>query len=132
VAKQDRTSDDRHTAALVSGFVLGGLAGAAIALWKAPRSGAQLRAKIVEQVEDVLFKVTGMDEWQPREPISVGPTRSTAADAATEPVPTMSSAGSTASSSGDSGEAATLPPTFRGEPLVEGAKGQESRGGDET
>lgn len=37
---------NRHNAAFVVGSVLGGVAGAAIALWKTPYSGAELRERI--------------------------------------------------------------------------------------
>ena len=34
----------RHTAAFITGSVIGGVVGAGIALWKTPQSGADLRA----------------------------------------------------------------------------------------
>ncbi len=37
---------NRHNAAFVVGSVLGGIAGAAVALWKTPYSGAELRSKL--------------------------------------------------------------------------------------
>lgn len=40
----------RHNAAFVVGSVLGGVAGAAAALWKAPQSGSELRAKVAERL----------------------------------------------------------------------------------
>lgn len=39
-------SKNRHNAAFVTGAVLGGLAGAAAALWKTPYSGDELRSKL--------------------------------------------------------------------------------------
>lgn len=47
------------------GVVIGGLAGAAYGLLNAQRSGALTRAKIAEEAEEVLFKITGMDVWTP-------------------------------------------------------------------
>lgn len=49
------------------GIVIGGLAGAAYGLLNAERSGALTRAKIVEEAEEVLFKITGMDVWTPEQ-----------------------------------------------------------------
>jgi len=39
--------------ALLTGLLLGGLIGAAIGVWKAPRSGADLRREILAQVGQV-------------------------------------------------------------------------------
>lgn len=39
-------TDQRHNAAFVVGSILGGVAGAAAALWKTPQSGPELRAKL--------------------------------------------------------------------------------------
>ena len=36
----------RHNAAFITGSILGGVGGAAVALWKAPRSGSELRAML--------------------------------------------------------------------------------------
>ena len=55
---------ERHTTAFVVGFVVGGLAGAAVTLWKTPWSGTQLRAMLAERAEEFLFRLTGMDEAQ--------------------------------------------------------------------
>lgn len=49
--------DDRHTAAFVFGAILGGIAGAAITLWKTPQSGAHLRAGLSQGLNDL----TGLD-----------------------------------------------------------------------
>lgn len=40
----------RHNAAFVVGSMLGGIAGAAAALWKAPQSGVELRSQISERI----------------------------------------------------------------------------------
>ena len=40
----------RHNAAFIVGSVLGGVVGAAAALWKAPRSGPELRAMVKERI----------------------------------------------------------------------------------
>lgn len=45
-------TDQRHNAAFVVGSVLGGLAGAAIALWKAPQTGEELRGKLMGGKDD--------------------------------------------------------------------------------
>lgn len=49
--------DDRHNAAFVFGAILGGIAGAAITLWKTPQSGAQLRTELNQGLNDL----TGID-----------------------------------------------------------------------
>jgi len=41
----------RHTAAFVIGSMAGGLVGAALALWKTPQSGAELRAQIASAAD---------------------------------------------------------------------------------
>lgn len=43
-------TDQRHNAAFVVGSILGGVAGAAAALWKTPQSGPELRAKLAERL----------------------------------------------------------------------------------
>ena len=48
---------ERHHAAFVGGAILGGIAGAAVTLWRVPQSGARTRAQIAERVESVLFRV---------------------------------------------------------------------------
>ena len=119
MARHTTAGDDRHTAALVTGMILGGLAGIGLALWKAPMSGAQLRAKIAEQAESMLFKVIGMDEWQAAEPVS----------AQTAPAPVVTTppvAASASVSSVHDEEGGALPPTFRGEPLSERPKIEEA------
>ncbi len=123
MAQRDAAPEDRHTAALISGLVLGGLAGIGIAWWKAPMSGAQLRAKLAERVERVLFTITGMDEWHAAEPVTVGP----AAAAAPTPAPpgvsaTQATPQAEAVASDHEETGAALPPTFRGEPLAERPK----------
>ncbi len=119
MARHKTAGDDRHTAALVSGIILGGLAGIGLALWKAPMSGAQLRAKIAEQAESMLFKVIGMDAWQAAEPAS-------AQTAPAPPVVTTPPVAASASvSSAHDEEGGALPPTFRGEPLSERPKIEE-------
>lgn len=107
---------------MISGMVLGGLAGLGIAWWKAPMSGAQLRAKIAEQAESVLFKVIGMDEWQPAAPVTVEPAAVAPSPMlAGEPAgPAMRQAEAITSDREETG--AVLPPTFRGEPLAERPK----------
>lgn len=47
------------------GAMIGVLAGAAYGVWTAPRSGKASRACIEELVEDSLFRLTGMEVWQP-------------------------------------------------------------------
>lgn len=42
-----RKTDQRHNGAFVVGSILGGLTGAAVALWKAPRTGKELREKLM-------------------------------------------------------------------------------------
>lgn len=49
--------DDRHNAAFVFGAILGGIAGAAITLWKTPQSGVQLRTELSQGLNDL----TGID-----------------------------------------------------------------------
>ncbi len=44
---------ERHTAALVVGLALGGLAGAGYVLWKTPRSGAEVRAGIKARIQGI-------------------------------------------------------------------------------
>jgi hypothetical protein len=58
--------DDRHTAAFVVGAVLGGLAGAAMTLWKTPQSGAELRAGLSQGVNEL----TGNDQHSQRPPLT--------------------------------------------------------------
>jgi hypothetical protein len=128
VAQRDAAPEDRHTAALISGLVLGGLAGLGIAWWKAPMSGAQLRAKLAEQAEHVLFKMTGMDEWQPTEPVTVGPAAAAASSPAPPGVPaTQATPRAEAVTSDQEETGAALPPTFRGEPLAERPKIEPER-----
>lgn len=57
--------DDRHTAAFVVGAVLGGLAGAALTLWKTPQSGAELRAELSQGLNEL----TGNDQTGRRPPL---------------------------------------------------------------
>lgn len=40
----------RHNAAFITGSILGGVGGAAAALWRAPRSGSELRALLAERL----------------------------------------------------------------------------------
>ena len=137
-------AEERHTTAFVVGFVLGGLAGAAVTLWKTPRSGAQLRALIAERAEGVLFRLTGMDEAQvggapsgglsgslPTEPRRVNELISATVDTSTLPtapltpetrgaaatLPTPLDAAPIAETAQDA--EVTLPPTFRGQVLTE-------------
>jgi hypothetical protein len=120
-------AEQRHTTAFVVGLVLGGLAGAAVVFWKAPRSGAQTRALIAEKTEEVLFRLTGMDKLPPagttprRVPVSFDAMASRshdqiAADADTAPLPVPSPASETTAEEEDG---ARLPTTFRGEVLTE-------------
>lgn len=127
MAQQDAAPEGRHTAAMISGMVLGGLAGIGIAWWKAPMSGAQLRAKIAEQAESVLFKVIGMDEWQPAAPVTVEPAAAAPSPmpAAEPAVPAVRQAEAITSDREEAG--AVLPPTFRGEPLAERPKTEPER-----
>ncbi len=102
---------ERHTTAFVVGLVLGGLAGAAVTLWKTPRSGAQLRALVAERTEEVLFRLTGMDQaqtWEASRPVA--PPMPVSTRQPTEAVPAAPV---------EEDDGATLPPTFRGEVLTE-------------
>lgn len=47
MAGEARKTDQRHNGAFVAGSILGGLAGAAVALWKAPQTGEELRGKLM-------------------------------------------------------------------------------------
>lgn len=49
----------RHNTAFVVGSVIGGLAGAAAALWKTPYSGNELRGKLTSRVQSVGSSRTG-------------------------------------------------------------------------
>ncbi len=54
---------ERHTAALVVGLALGGLAGAGYVLFKTPRSGAEVRAGIkarIQGIADVVKETAGV------------------------------------------------------------------------
>jgi hypothetical protein len=119
---------ERHTTALVVGLVLGGLAGAAVTLWKTPRSGAQLRALVAERTEEVLFRLTGMDKAQTWEttppsppPSSYRPAsrRDEAARAAavTAPLPVLAPEPADVAAAPVDDD--ILPPTFRGEVLTD-------------
>jgi len=55
-------AEQRHTAAFVFGTILGGLAGAAAAFWKTPKSGAQVRAELAEAAESVIYRLTEVGE----------------------------------------------------------------------
>lgn len=48
---------ERHDAAFIVGAVVGGLAGAAGALWLAPQAGARTRAQLAERWNDAAEKV---------------------------------------------------------------------------
>jgi hypothetical protein len=105
-------AEERHTKAFVVGTLLGGIAGAAAALWRVPRSGAETRATINTKIEDTIFKLLGMDERATapttpapivRTPISTQPNV-----VATEPeTPAL-----------PVDEPPTVPATFRGEPVT--------------
>jgi hypothetical protein len=115
---------ERHTTALVVGLVLGGLAGAAVTLWKTPRSGAQLRALVAERAEGVLYRLTGMNETHMQGAPGSTPAASydgANAAAVTAPLPALApepTEGEPAVPAEDD-EGATLPATFRGEVLTE-------------
>jgi hypothetical protein len=121
---------DRHTTAFVVGAVLGGLAGVTATLWKTPWSGAQARARIAERVEQVLFRLTGMDEMRPESAaapttpvLMVAETPGAATDAAAAGVaePPMTPSPDVVQEQ----EEATLPLTFRGEVLSDRAPSAE-------
>ncbi|MEA2593749.1 MAG: hypothetical protein QOF01_218 [Thermomicrobiales bacterium] len=119
-------AEERHTTAFVVGFVLGGLAGAAVTLWKTPRSGAQTRALLAERAEEFLFRLTGMDKPQPEGAASGSSARpfdtaSTRGDATTSvATKTLSDPLAATPVQGmDEDDGATLPPTFRGQILTE-------------
>lgn len=65
--------DDRHNAAFVVGAMLGGIAGAAVTLWKAPKSGAELRAGLSQGLNDLtgidLSGTAGPDQHGRRSPL---------------------------------------------------------------
>lgn len=115
-------ADDRHTAAFVVGATLGGIAGAAITLWNAPRSGAATRALIAERAEHLLFRLVGMTEWQPEATDAVarksggGPPEQPVPPHA-EPQPAPASIPEVAQLAEDGG--APLPATFLGQPVGE-------------
>jgi hypothetical protein len=115
---------ERHTTALVVGLVLGGLAGAAVTLWKTPRSGAQLRALVAERAEEVLFRLTGMNETQMQGAPGGTPAASydgASAAAVTAPLPALAPEPTEGESAvpAEDDDGATLPATFRGEVLTE-------------
>jgi hypothetical protein len=116
-------AEERHTTAFVVGMVLGGLAGAAVALWTAPRSGAATRALVADKAEAVLFRLTGMDKARseaatpPSSEATAHPgSDAGAADADTAPIPMPSPVAETTE---DEDDGARLPATFRGEVLTE-------------
>jgi hypothetical protein len=131
-------AEERHTTAFVVGAILGGLAGAGATLWKTPRSGQGTRALIAERAEGFLFRLTGMDEWQPAEsgaaPASAGPATAPPSphptpavasvpvgDAATPPdrLSTPPSDEVAAGIAAATEDEPALPLTFRGETLTE-------------
>jgi hypothetical protein len=97
------------------------LAGAAATLWKVPWSGAETRARIAEQAENVLFRLTGMDEWRPDNvPPSVAVDAfAPAAEEAPSPLFVEPAASPLAEETAEEG--AALPLTFRGEVLTDKA-----------
>jgi hypothetical protein len=105
-------AQERHTKAFVVGTLLGGAAGAAAALWRVPRSGAETRATISSAIEETIFKLLGMDEraTSPTTPAPVVPASPSAALAPGEPAPV-------AVPVIPKEEPATMPATFRGEPI---------------
>lgn len=52
----------RHNAAFVVGSILGGVAGAAAALWKTPQSGAELRSQVTGRIGGVAGSVSSAGE----------------------------------------------------------------------
>ncbi len=123
---------ERHTTAFVVGLFLGGLAGAAVTLWKTPRSGAQLRALVAERAEDILFRLTGMNEAQTWDgsgrtpPLSFDRPASRDDDAAraaaaTAPLPVLAPEPADVAPAVPAvdDDGATLPATFRGQALTE-------------
>jgi hypothetical protein len=119
-------AEEQHTTAFVVGAILGGVAGAAATLWRVPQSGAKTRAQITERVEDVLFKLTGMNKWQEDDITSSSATVPTTAasnlpvDAsAPQPVPFVQDAVQAEGDRESQNDDATLPLTFRGEVLAE-------------
>ncbi|MGN6484310.1 MAG: hypothetical protein ACTHMX_07900 [Thermomicrobiales bacterium] len=107
----------RHTAAFIFGTVAGGLAGAAVALWKTPHTGDELRAaittvtdptstfnteprhssKLLGAVEYVLAPVVGVELGKtangsgpvPLTPFDAAPVASSDGDTPTVPVETV-------------------------------------------
>lgn len=55
-------TEQRHTAAFIVGSMLGGLAGAGLALWKTPMRGEEIRARLAEKLEAGLFSLTEVGE----------------------------------------------------------------------
>jgi len=125
--------DDSHNTAFVVGFVLAGLAGAALVLWKTPRSGSAMRELIAEKTESGLFHTLGMDKYLTGEkiPTSLRGTFGAAAETSSNGV---ANAGAAAGPTGrhasedtepimrgslEAEDPATLPVTYRGKPLTE-------------
>jgi gas vesicle protein len=120
-------AEERHTTAFVVGAVLGGLAGAGLVLWAAPRSGAETCALIAEKAEGVLFRLSGMDkvhsegtstaaELSSSEAVMRPVSEEVAADVDTAPIPVPVPVAETVD---DEDDGARLPTTFRGEVLTE-------------
>lgn len=135
--KEKTRKDQTHSTAFVVGFVIAGLAGAGLALWKAPQSGAKTRQLIADRTEGTLFNLMGMRDYLTGEKV---PTAIAALRAKTE-APALQTAGSgPARSSGSAPDADTdrfqavddsssaLPPTFRGQPLIEKSSGETPYG----
>jgi hypothetical protein len=109
-------AEERHTKAFVVGTLLGGIAGAAAALWRVPRSGAETRATLNAKVEETIFHLLGMDEREtaPTTPAPIVRTSlPTQPDAvATEPEPEPEAPALPVD------EPPAVPATFRGEPVA--------------
>jgi hypothetical protein len=105
-------AQERHTKAFVVGTLLGGVAGAAAALWRVPQSGAETRATISSTIEETIFKLLGMDE---RETSPTTPAPIVPVPAPVEPAPVETAPIAVAVIQKE--EPATMPATFRGEPI---------------
>jgi len=50
-----------------TGAIVGGVAGAAFALWTAPQSGTELRDSLLNEAENRVSSFGGMDVWTPED-----------------------------------------------------------------
>jgi gas vesicle protein len=71
------------------GVIVGGIAGAAYGILTAPQSGAELRESLTTNIEETLFRLTGMNVWRPEQanPATWSATAANPADWETESSP---------------------------------------------